>query len=592
MKMATLVRIFSCGMFFLISLHSDAQNILSEMDHDARYRYDRMIVLSGGGPSSLHSSVFPYWRSDLVDLANMFAKGDMTAIDAHYIQTIWDQNNEFVDKENAQPEAIQYSDSSQTFYSVVDTTAFRRYRTSKRPLLKTFYRTPAHFYEVDVKDFYLRVNPIISVGLGREAEESVTTFINQRGISLRGGIGKSVFFHTSIYDSQVRYPDYVNQFTDQYGVVPGASLYKTYESSLFDVTKGRDFLLATAYVGVNLGKYIGLQLGHNQHFIGDGIRSLFLSDFSPPFFSLRFNTRIWKFHYQNIFAEMAADDFTAANAPGVTVPKKYMAAHYLSFRVSDKLTLGLFETVIFDRPGHQFELQYLNPIILYRTVEGSIGSPDNVMIGLSSRFDINRSISAYGQFILDDIIFREIFKGHMDWWGNKFGYQLGMKYYNAFGMKHLDTQIEWNQVRPYTYSHYNENGNYSHFKQALAHPLGANFNEVILSARYQVSPKLGLQSKIYLVGKGEDGVDSTSFGGDILVPNTLRPDDYGHELGQGLHQDLLYWTSSIQYEISSGLSASLQYVYRNKTGGVLAGEKTKLLQVSVRLNMAGREDVF
>lgn len=592
MKMATLVRIFYGGMVFLTSLHSHAQNILSEMDHDARYRYDRMIVLSGGGPSSLHSSVFPYWRSDLVDLANAFSKSEMTAIDAHYIQTTWDQNNEFVDKEKAQPEVIQYSDSNQTFYSIADTTAFRRYRMSKRPLLKTFYRTPAHFYEVDVKDFYLRVNPIISVGLGREAEEGVTTFMNQRGITLRGGIGKSVFFHTSIYDSQVRYPDYVNQFTDQYGVVPGATLYKTYESSLFDFTKGRDFLLATAYVGVNLGKYIGLQLGHNQHFIGDGIRSLFLSDFSPPFFSLRFNTRIWKFHYQNIFAEIAADDFSAANAPGITVPKKYMAAHYLSFRVSDKLTLGLFETVIFDRPGHQFELQYLNPIILYRTVEGSIGSPDNVMIGLSGRLDIKKSMSVYGQFILDDIIFREIFNGHMDWWGNKFGYQLGMKYYNTFGMKHLDTQIEWNQVRPYTYSHYNENGNYSHFKQALAHPLGANFNEVILSARYQISPKLGLQSKIYLVGKGEDGIDSTSFGGDILVPNTLRPDDYGHELGQGQHQDLFYWTSSIQYEISSGLFASLQYVYRNKTGGVLAGDKTKWLQVSVRLNMAAREDVF
>lgn len=568
-----------------------AQNIISDMDHDARHVYDRMMIMGEAPIPMIHSSIFPYWRSDLVSLADSFSRGVLSDVDMHRVQSIWDQNNEFLDSVSS-PATLYYTDSTQTFHYLESNTPFSRYRKSKRPLWKTFYRTPAHFYEVDIRDFYLRVNPIIRLGVGREMEEGVFTFINQRGLSLRGGIGKNVFFYTSLYDSQVRFANYINRFTDDFGVVPGAGFYKNYESAFLDFTEGRDFLLANAYIGINLGKYIGFQLGHNQHFIGDGIRSLFMSDFSTPFFSLKINTRIWKFHYQNIFAELAADDFHALGSNSA-VPKKYMAAHYLSFKLNRNLTLGLFETVIFNRPDHRFELQYLNPIILYRTVEGSIGSPDNVMLGLNARWDFKKRISIYGQFILDDILIREILNGRLGWWGNKFGYQLGMKYVNAAGIDNLDLQAEWNQVRPYTYSHYDENANYSHYKQALAHPLGANFNEWILSLRYQVSSKLGLQSSLYLINKGEDGLDSISFGGNIIAPNIFRSGDFDHTIGQGISTDIMIWTSTITYEVSPGLFADLQYLHRNKTSGISERSlKTSLFQAGLRLNIARREDLF
>ncbi|HUR31831.1 MAG TPA: capsule assembly Wzi family protein [Saprospiraceae bacterium] len=570
-----------------------AQNIISEMDHDARHTYDRMIIL-GGEPLQMHSSIFPYLRTDLIELANLFESSVRTESDIHDVQMIGDQNNEFL---NAPSDVAvserKYTDSTKTFYYIKDSIASTSYRYSKHPLWKTFYKTPAHFYEVDVKDFYLRVNPMIRISAGRETNEDVTTFINQRGLSVRGGVGKNVYFYTSVYDSQIRFANYVNRFTDQTGVVPGAGFYKIYESAFLKFTEGRDFLLANAYVGVNLGKYVGFQLGHHQHFIGDGIRSLFLSDFSTPFFSLKFNTRIWKLHYQNIFAELAADDFNSVLGSGQSVPKKYMAAHYLSFKPSSTITLGLFETVIFNRPDHRFELQYLNPVILYRTVEGSIGSPDNVMLGLNARWDLKKTISIYGQFLLDDIFISEILDGHMDWWGNKLGHQLGIKYINAAKIENLDIQLEWNQVRPYTYSHYDQNANYAHYNQALAHPLGANFNEWIVSLHYRPFPKMIFQSSLYLINKGEDGLDSTSFGGNILTPNTLRPGDFGNEIGQGINADIIFWTTVISYELSAGLNIDLQYLYRKKTSEIPAlSLNTNLFQLGVRLNMARREDIF
>lgn len=541
----------------------------------------------------LHSSIYPYWRTDLVSLANLFDTGSLSREDAHHAQNIWDQNNEFtIAGGDDHREFITYTDSTKTFYYTSDSSVVSHYRKSNRPLWNTFYRTPAFLYEVDTKDFYLRVNPMIHIAAGKETQEGVTTFINQRGLSLRGGVGKNVYFYTSLYDSQIRFVNYINRFTDELGVVPGAGFYKNYESAFFKFTEGRDFLLSNAYVGINLGKYIGIQLGHNQHFIGDGIRSLLLSDFSTPFFSLKINTRIWKLHYQNIFAEMAADNFANALGNNITVPKKYMASHYLSFKPRPNITLGLFETVIFNRPDHRFELQYLNPVILYRTVEGAIGSPDNVMLGLNARWDMKKSLSFYGQFILDDILVREILNGHLDWWGNKFGHQLGVKYINAAGIDQLDLQVEWNSARPYTYSHYDANANYSHYKQALAHPLGANFNEWIFSLYYSATPKLTFKSSVFMMNKGEDA-DSISFGGNIIVSNTQRPGDFGHSLGQGLNSDVLYWSTTLQYEISSGLYADLRFLYRKKESeSADLNLSTNHFQLGIRLNMAYREDVF
>ena len=564
-----------CGTFSTVS----AQNILTEMDHDAQHIYDRMIILSGGADSSIHSALRPFWRGDLVALADSFSIYAGDPISLHQAQSILDQNNEFVS-------------SADTFVRGSEVNNSIGYRLSKHPLWHTFYKTPAQFYEVDVPDFYLRVNPIIRLDVGTETSEGTATFINQRGVSLRGGVGKNVFFQTSFWDSQLRYPNYINQYTDTFGVVPGAAFYKDFNSSLFDIDQGRDFLLATAYVGINFGKYIGMQLGHNQHFIGDGIRSLFLSDFSTPFFSLMINTRIWKIHYQNIFAELSADNFTSGSGYAGLVPKKYMAAHYLSYKPNRFVTLGLFESVVFDRPNHQFELQYLNPIILYRTVEGWIGSPDNVVLGFNARVDIKRSVSFYGQFILDDISIDNILNSHLDWWGNKFGYQLGGKYINAFGINFLDAQVEWNQVRPYTFSHYDSYANFSNYKQTLAHPLGANFNEVILSLRYQATKRLGMQSNLYIISTGED-VDTVSFGSNVLVPNTQRQGDYGNHIGQGVATDIVYWSTSFQYELSSGIFLDAQYVYRKKTSAIPTRSLlTNHFQFGVRYNMARRENVF
>src|SRR5688572_6526945 len=50
--------------------------------------------------------------------------------------------------------------------------------TSKKPILKSFYRTPANLYEVHVNDFDLIVNPVFQYVISKENDNDQHLFLN------------------------------------------------------------------------------------------------------------------------------------------------------------------------------------------------------------------------------------------------------------------------------------------------------------------------------------------------------------------------------------------------------------------------------
>ena len=167
--------------------------------------------------------------------------------------------------------------------------------------------------------------------------------------------------------------------------------------------------------------------------------------------------------------------------------RKYAAMHHLSMNVNRWLNIGLFEGVIFGRKN-RFDFQYLNPIIFLRHIEGTVGSPDNALAGIDFKANVAHRLQFYGQMIMDEFRIKEIRDDSKNW-VNKFGFQLGMKYVDAFNIKNLDLQFETNRVRPFVYSHSDSVANYTHYNQPLAHPVGANFQEFIGIARFQPATK-------------------------------------------------------------------------------------------------------
>ena len=110
----------------------------------------------------------------------------------------------------------------------------------------------------------------------------------------------------------------------------------------------------------------------------------------------------------------------------------------------------MFEAVTFGRKNH-FDFQYLNPIIFLRPVESGNGSGDKAKVGFDFKANVANRFQFYGQFLFDEFVLGKL-RNDKNNYVNKFGYQVGAKYVDAFGIPNLDLQGEINRVRPFTYS--------------------------------------------------------------------------------------------------------------------------------------------
>ena len=268
------------------------------------------------------------------------------------------------------------------------------------------------------------------------------------------------------------------------------------------------------------------QVGVDRNFIGEGSRSLFLSDYGKPYPFAQIRARFWHIEYlvmYQFFKENYNQSWQA----------KYGAMHYLSWNVVKWLNVGIFETVVFQPKdtllNRGYELEYLNPVIFYRPQEYAIGSSDNVLLGasISAKW---KGHALYGQLILDEFLLSEI-RAKSGWWANKYGAQLGVKGRFTLKKEKFFYRVEGNAVRPYTYAHLNPLQNYANAGYTLAHPYGGNFGEILGELKWQ---KNNWMVKTF-ISYGIQGFDKDgkSYGGDVYQPYTNRPDNYDHEIGQG-----------------------------------------------------------
>ncbi len=575
-------------LFFLFIINQSAfsQGVAYPLSNEAVYHaMDRMEILYGN-PDLFFSSQKAYTRSEVtryVMSIDSVYNNKLSSLDKSDISYIYDDNNDWL-VQSEQPTTLVGKKESP-----IGVLAYPQYRLNRKPLLKYFYKTPANLWEANAKGFSIRINPILNLKIGQDKNDKELTFNNVRGVELRGSIDNRVYFYTNILETQTRFSNYVTDWIQKHDAVPGSGFYKNYTGLFFKLNNTYDYLNAQGHIGFNVTPHIGVQFGHGKNFIGDGTRSLFLSDFSDNYFFLKLTTKILKFQYQNIFAELR--NRAVSNAGSALLPKKFVAMHHLSYNITSNLNVGLFETVTMSRK-QQFELQYLNPIILYRTVEGAIGSPDNVALGTNFKWNIKKKIQVYGQFLLDEFVFKELFVANNGWWANKYGGQIGVKYPNAFGIDHLDLQAEFNKVRPFTYSHYDSTNHFSTANQPLAHPLGANFKEILLSARYQPLSKLVLDGRLMSALQGESSA-TRDWGDNVTVPYTKRTGDYGYFTGEGVKAKILLLALDASYQIYHNTFIDLHILARKKDSDNPAwNQRTLFVGGGFRMNIGNSHLLF
>ena len=452
--------------------------------------------------------------------------------------------------------------------------------TSKKSIWNTFYKTKANFIEVDEKDFFLALNPVIQQQQSIESDNDQRIFLNSKGLAVRGLIAERIGFSAYITDNQERGPLFVQDRIIRYDAVPGVGFYKAFK------TTATDYIDARGSVHFTAAKYLDFQFGYDKNFIGNGYRSLFLSDFGNSYLFLKINTRIWKLHYMNLFMELVPQTIDI-NAGNKLLDNKYAAIHHLSMNVTPWLNVGIFEAVVFGRKN-RFSFSYLNPIIFLRASEQQNGSADNALIGLDFKANVAKRFQFYGQFLLDEFFLKEIRAGN-GWWANKFGLQLGGKYINAFGLKNLDLQGEMNFVRPFTYSHFDSVSNYTHYNQPMAHPLGANFVEATGIVRYQPHPKWTASGRLILWKQGVD-TGASNVGTNIFRLNSDRPmGDYGYDLPNGARATGLNAQLLVSYELKENIYLEASALIRRWKADVTPNMNTSVVTAGLRMNVFRRE---
>jgi hypothetical protein len=538
-----------------------AQSVYAPLNSDYYHLVDRYEIKYGRFAEGFHTQTKPYERKGIVQLMDSVAL-----------------NHNFLSGRDRFNITYLRNDSWEWAADSAD-------NDSKKPIFGVFYKKKSDLYQVQTEDFDLHVNPVLYLGGGTE-QGGNRLYINTRGAEIRGMIGKKIGFYSFLADNQAVFPSFVRQRIEATNGVPGEGYHKPFKSN------GSDFFTARGYITFNIVKPLQIQFGHDKNFIGNGYRSMILSDYSSNYLFLKTNLRVWRINYENIFAQMTGQ---VPNFQDAVFPKKYFAFHHLSVNLTKNLNVGLFESVMFgreDSTGHNgFDLNYLNPIIFYRSIEQQLGSADNAMVGMDFKWNFLRHFSMYGQLVIDEFLLSKVKEGS-GWWANKQSGQIGIKYIDVAGIRNLDMQVEANIARPYTYAHETIYTNYANYNQPLAHPLGANFYEVIGILRYQPINRLNLTGKLIYARYGED-VNGSDNGGNVLLDYTNRTKEFGNTIAQGVSTTLAFADFTASYQIKHNLFIDGKAIIRRVESALPERNKNSYIGfVTLRWNIPQRLQEF
>ncbi len=385
------------------------------------------------------------------------------------------------------------------------------------------------------------------------ADQSKSVYMNTRGYDFSGNIGNKFYFQTDFYENQGRFPGYVDSIIRNSGVIPYQNSFKTLNN------KGFDFSYSTAKLVYTPNKYLLFNLGYGTNFIGDGYRSLLLSDYNTSYPYFRTAINLGKVQYSVMYSEYIADLQSYTYAEGY--PRKWGQTYLLDWHATKNFNIGLFDAVIssIESADHKrdFGLTQFSPVIFLHSANSPSGLKNNDVYGLNLKYTIIPTVDAYAQFMLDN--------AGSSAWQQRYGYQIGIRAGNLFKIDGLSAQAEFNTVRPYSYASDTITTAYAHNGEPLAHPLGANFKEGVFVADYNYK-RWWFRLEAMAARYGDDTSAAENYGRDIFKPLYTHTRTDNAETDEGWLTTLYYGDARIAYILNrkSNLRVETGAVYRNE----------------------------
>jgi hypothetical protein len=464
-----------------------------------------------------------------------------------------------------------------------DSSVTARYRHLMQLGVDTSYKQWAwrklfneHLFDDHRQGYTFFADYLPDLQIGREFSNKDNTFINTRGYQLGGTIGSNFYFYSSGYEDQARFPLYYKSYVNEIGFVPGEAYDRDVPTSAV-----ADWSYVTAIMSYSPNKHINITLGQDKTFIGDGYRSLLLSDWAATYPLLRFTANIGPVQYMMMWTNMEDINLPGFDSYGNN-RRKWAEFHYFDWNVTNRLSLGLFNSIIIgaaDNNGimHGFDINYVNPVFFASSIGTKTPYPDNVLTGFTGKYKILNKTAIYGQLLFDR--FNE---GTAP--ANTGGFQLGFRGADLFGVNNLNYLAEYNTVKPYTYSSPQVITNYTDYSQSLGDPLGANFKEAIGILNYSMG-KFDLQGEMEYAQMGLDPNNTEDFGINLLLAFPPPPLP-ATSTGAGVTTHLYYGEGTLSYLINP------KYNLRLEGGVLLRDEKNALMNSKTTMITFGLRSTF
>lgn len=419
-----------------------------------------------------------------------------------------------------------------------------------------------------VQKWNFGIKPIYDLGVGYDLKSSDVLLNTVAGVRIGADYKQKIGIDLRLASGVTALPNYQDSLAWNHYFVPGWGDYAQRKSN-----GSYSFGHFSGNITWRPTPVFNLQVGRDKHFWGDGNRSLFIGDQGPAYPYIKAQTTIWKLQYTSLFAWMK--DWSEYGDSNEVIKGKFGTFHYLSFNAAKWLNISVFEGIVWQGTDEHrqrwFDPNYLNPMVFFRPVEYSLGSSDNAMLGIAGKIRFNRNNVLYGQIILDEFYLKEIRNWNAGWWANKQGAQIGYKCYNFAMVDRFFMQLEANVVRPYTYSHGSPQQSYSNGPLPLAHPMGANFAELMGMLSYNVKG-FAVSGQVVGIRYGKDINDTMNYGQNVFQSYTTRESEYGNKIFQG------YATNIFLAKFNASYVFNTKFPLRLQLTAIARSERTKVVE--------------
>ena len=275
----------------------------------------------------------------------------------------------------------------------------------------------------------------------------------------------------------------------------------------------------------NEKKWLAITLGREALSMGTGfIDKLYLSQNAAPFDFARLDLKYKNIQYSFYYGNVRGDSL------GVKVlSSKNVIGHRLGL-VFDNAKISVFETIV--AAETPFTFTFFNPVSFLTSGDFSTQTNQhNSLIGFDLEITPTRNLAFQGSLLVDDYNFKTISNHDSTSNDNKFGWQLGAEWTDAFTLPNLTMALEYTRLNPFVYSHRTNESSYTNWDLSLGHALSPNSDEIALKLSYDITYRIHLD---LLYQKQRSGV------GYIIDSNGEMIYNSGGDINRGDGDFLVY----------------------------------------------------